>query len=116
LTAGFDIGTEQKTKGSSERNTWYSPVAILRFIPVNQWAFAVRGEYYSDENGVIIATGTPGGFKTSGLSLNADYLPVSNLALRVEGRWLKSKDEIFVKDGVSRDNSIAITFSAAVSF
>lgn len=116
LTAGVDIGTEQKAKGSSERNTWYSPVAILRFTPVNQWAFAVRGEYYSDENGVIIATGTPNGFKTSGVSLNADYLPVSNLALRVEGRWLKSKDEIFVKDGVRKDNSTAITFSAAVSF
>ncbi|PZR22387.1 MAG: hypothetical protein DI535_26245 [Citrobacter freundii] len=116
LTAGFDIGTEQKTKGSNERNTWYSPVAILRFTPVSQWAFALRGEYYSDEHGVIIATGTQNGFKTSGISLNADYLPVANLALRVEGRWLKSRDEIFIKDGVAKDNSTAITFSAAVSF
>jgi hypothetical protein len=41
---------------------------------------------------------------------------VANLALRIEGRWLKSRDEIFVKDGISKDNSTAITFSAAVSF
>lgn len=116
FTAGFDIGTEQKVKGSSEKNTWFSPVGILRFTPTTQWAFALRGEYYSDENGVIIATGTANGFKTSGLSINADYLPVSNLALRVEGRWLKSKDEIFIKDGTPKDNSTAITFSAAISF
>ena len=32
----------------------------------NKWAVALRGEYYSDENGVIIATGTTNGFKTIG--------------------------------------------------
>lgn len=116
LTAGFDIGTEQKIKGSSEKNTWYSPVGILRFTPTAKWAFAVRGEYYDDENGVIIATGTPNGFKISGVSFNADYLPVGNLALRLEGRWLKSRDEIFSKGDVAKDNTTAVTFSAAVSF
>jgi hypothetical protein len=116
LTAGFDIGTEQVSKGSDDKNTWYSPVAILRFTPNNQWAFAVRGEYYSDENGVIIATGTPNGFKTSGFSVNVDYLPLPTLALRLEGRVLSSKDDIFVKDGNAKSNSTAITFSAAISF
>jgi len=116
FTAGLDIGTEQKTKGGSEMNTWYSPVGILRFTPVPKWAFALRGEYYEDKNGVIIATGTVDGFSTSGISFNADYLLFANLALRVEGRWLKSKDAIFSKDGEATDNTSAVTFSAAVSF
>lgn len=116
LTAGFDIGTEQAVKGSVDRNTWYSPVAILRFIPVSQWAFALRGEYFNDEDEVIVATGTANGFKTSGVSLNVDYLPMSNMALRLEGRMLSSKDDIFIKNGVPKSNVTVVTFSAAVSF
>ena len=73
ITAGFDIGTEEKTQGSSDINTWYSPVLILKYAFNDKWAIAARGEYYNDENGVIIATGTPNGFKTTGFSLNVDY-------------------------------------------
>jgi hypothetical protein len=117
LTLGFDIGQEQAKKGESKQNTWYSPVAILRYAPVDQWAFAVRGEYYSDEKGVIISTGTPNGFKTSGFSANVDYLPVKNIALRLEGRMLNSKDEIFLKSNEKlTGTNTAVTFSAAVSF
>ncbi|HEX6431307.1 MAG TPA: porin [Niastella sp.] len=115
-TLGFDIGQEQVTKGKSKMNTWYAPVAILRYMPVAQWAIAVRGEYYSDEDGVIIATGTPNGFKTSGLSANVDYLPVKNIALRLEGRLLNSKDDIFTKKESTTNTNTAVTFSAAVSF
>lgn len=116
FTAGFDIGTEQVSKGSSDKNTWYSPVGILRYTPASQWAIAVRGEYFNDEDGVIIAAGTPNGFKTSGVSLNVDYLPMPNVALRLEGRTLNSKDDIFIKDGNTKSNTTAITFSAAVGF
>ncbi|WP_207512887.1 porin [Longitalea luteola] len=113
---GFDIGQEQAAKGESKMNTWYTPVVILRYAPVDQWAFAVRGEYYSDEKGVIIASGTANGFKTTGFSANIDYLPAQNIALRLEGRMLKSRDEIFIKgDNVTNTNT-AVTFSAAVSF
>lgn len=116
FTAGFDMGTEQVSKGSSDKNTWYSPVGILRYTPTSQWALAVRGEYFNDEDGVIIAAGTPNGFKTSGFSLNVDYLPIPNVALRLEGRTLNSKDDIFIKDGNPKSNTTAITFSAAVGF
>lgn len=116
LILGFDIGQEQVNKGESKMNTWYSPVAILRYTPADKWAIAVRGEYYSDEHGVIISTGTPNGFKTTGLSGNIDYLPVNNLALRLEGRWLRSKDRIFVRNEIGSAKNAAITFSAAISF
>lgn len=116
LTAGFDIGTEQKTVNGNGHNTWYSPVGILRFAPNSQWAVALRGEYYSDKNGVIIATGTPDGFKTSGASVNVDYLPQSNVALRAEVRMFTSKDAIFMKGPVLKKTNTAITFSTAISF
>lgn len=116
LTAGFDIGTEQVSKGSDDKNTWYTPVVILRYTPASQWAVALRGEYFSDEDGVIIATGTPNGFKTSGFSLNVDFLPISNVALRLEGRLLGSKDDIFIKGGDVKSSNTAITFSVAAGF
>jgi hypothetical protein len=116
VTLGFDLGQEQVTKGNSKMNTWYAPVAILRYTPATQWVIAVRGEYYNDEDGVIISTGTPNGFKTTGLSANADYLPVKNIALRLEGRWFNSKDNIFIKGENSTANNTAVTFSAAVSW
>jgi hypothetical protein len=115
-TLGFDIGQEQIKKGSNDKNTWYAPVAIVRYMPVTQWAIAIRVEYYSDEDGVIIVTGTPDGFKTSGFSANVDYLPAKNIALRLEGRLLNSKDNIFIKNESSTNSNTAVTFSAAVSF
>ena len=63
-----------------------------------------------------MGTGTPNGFKTSGFSANIDYLPVKNIALRLEGRLLDSKDKIFIKDESLTNSNIAVTFSATVSF
>ncbi len=116
FTAGLDLGTEQVSPNNSKKNTWHSPVGILRFMPGEKWAVALRGEYFSDKNGVIIATGTPNGFKTSGLSINVDYMPVANTAFRVEFRTLNSKDKIFMKSGNLQKSNTAVTFAAAVGF
>jgi hypothetical protein len=116
ITAGFDIGTEQVSKGSSDKNTWYTPVGILRFTPNSKWAIAIRGEYFNDENGVIISTGTPNGFKTFGASLNVDRNIGDHLLWRTEFRTFSSKDEIFVKDNTTKKNNSAITTSLALTF
>ena len=97
LTLGFDIGTEEKTPNANSNNTWYAPVAILKYTINNKWAIAGRAEHYNDKNGVIISTGTANGFQTTGYSLNIDYAPVKNVLVRVEGRTLKSKDNVFTK-------------------
>jgi len=116
ITAGFDIGSEQRAKGSSKMNTWYSPVLILKYAVNDKWTVAARGEYYDDRNGVIIASGTPDGFRTAGFSFNADYAPISNAVIRLEIRRLNSKNEVFTKgNGVSNSNTF-VTSSIAVSF
>lgn len=116
LTLGFDIGTEQVSKGNSKKNTVYSPVGILRFIPDDKWAVTVRGEYYSDKNGVIISTGTPNGFKTFGASVNFDHNITSNVVWRAEFRTLHSKDAVFTKaNSVTNTNSF-VTTSLALKF
>ena len=116
LTAGFDIGTEQVSKGSSKTNTWHTPVGILRFAPNSSWAIAIRGEYFSDRNRVIIFSGTPNGFKTASYSLNVDRKVADHLLWRTEFRTFNSKDEIFMKDNRFKKNNNAITTSLALTF
>lgn len=115
VIANFDIGTEEKTHGSS-RNAWYSPALILRYAITGKWTLAGRLEYYSDKNGVIIATGTPHGFQTNGYSINIDHAPAKNILVRLEYRSLHSKDQIFSKGSALTSHNRFITSSIAVSF
>jgi hypothetical protein len=116
LILDLDIGQEQKAKGTKEYNTWYGTATILRFMPNTDWAFAVRGEYYDDEEGVIISTGTVNGFKTFGTSFNIDRTIGDHFLWRTEIRWLNSKDKIFIKDKSSKKTNTAITTSFALTF
>ena len=116
LTLGFDIGTQQKAKESSEYDVWYSPVAILKYSPSNKVNVAIRGEYYSDKNQVIVATGTPNGFQTWGYSVNFDYVITDNLMWRVEGRGLNNKDQSFVNDNKPSSQNYFMTTALAFSF
>ncbi len=116
ITAGLDIGTEEKSNTSSAVNAWYSPVLILKFNVSPKVSLTARGEYYHDEKGVIISTGTLNGFKTSGVSLNIDYYPSENMMARVEIRSLNSKDDVFSKGDLVKNSNRFITASLAFSF
>jgi hypothetical protein len=115
VIAGFDIGSQQSGKGSSDYDVWYTPSAIIQYKPTDKIQLAARGEYYQDEKGVIIPTGTPNGFKTYGFSANFDYLPTENVMFRIEARTLNSKDDVFLKDNNPTNNNVCITTSLAIS-
>lgn len=116
LIAGFDIGTQQRLKGSSVYDLWFSPVIIGQYAINKTWKSTIRAEYYQDETGIIIQTGTINGFKTTGLSLNFDYSPANNIIYRFEGRWLNSKDKIFESKSTSIENNFIIATSLAIRF
>lgn len=117
ITVGFDAGVEQKTNKSKQYNTWYSPVLIVRYAPIEKLALAARFEYYNDKNGVMIATGISNGFQTFGYSLNVDVIPFPNAIVRLEGRLIQSKkDDIFEKKNgnfTPLNPSIGFSFSYA---
>ena len=115
FTFGFDIGTEQKTKNSKQYNLWYSPVFIIRYNPINKFAVAARYEYYNDKNGVMITTNTSNGFQTHGASLNLDYIICDKVTWRIEGRMLKSKDEIFVWNKALSKYNYSLLTALAIS-
>ena len=119
---GFDIGADRKPVDPDGRRVgtgsyiWYAPVAIVRYSLSDIVKLAGRVEYYDDKNGVIIATGTPNGFKTWGYSLNFDYFILSTALFRVEGKVYNSQDAIFETASRASKTNASLTTSLAVSF
>ncbi|WP_432670994.1 porin [Flavobacterium sp. SM2513] len=117
LIAGFDMGWEQDAPQSDAYNKWYGASAMAQFMATDKLNFAVRGEYYQDKKGVIIATGKPNGFETYGVSLNADYKITPNLMWRTEVKNYNSEEAIFAKNSTqTADNSFSVVTSLAIKF
>ncbi|SDZ31730.1 MULTISPECIES: porin [Rhodonellum] len=116
FVAGLDIGTQQRSKGSTATDFWLSPVFIGQYALNNTWKTAIRAEYYQDETGIMIPTDTANGFQTTGLSVTLDYSPAPNLVCRLEGRWLKSKDKIFETKTDPTHHNLIIAASMAIQF
>jgi hypothetical protein len=103
-------------EGSSEYNNWYAPVLIVRYSPAEKLSIAAKAEYYQDEQGVIISTGTPNGFQTFGYSLNVDYQVSDNVLWRLEGRGFSSEGEIFLTGDELSTGNYFVTTALAISF
>ncbi|MCE7925220.1 MAG: porin [Haliscomenobacteraceae bacterium CHB4] len=117
LTLGLDTGWEENPREGEGQNFWYSPVVIARYAFNDRVALAVRSEYYSDENGVIITTGTENGFKTMGFSANLDVQVHRNTLWRIEGKLFSSEDDVFLDaDGDATNTNAVVTTSLAVWF
>ncbi len=116
LIAGFDFGAQQKAKGSSDYNTWYSPVLIAKYAISEKTNLAGRIEYYSDENQVIVSTGFPTGIQTFGYSLNLDRQITENVLWRLEARGFSDENEIYTdEDGLS-ENNFFLSTSLSIAF
>lgn len=116
IIAGFDIGVEQKEKGSSEYNTWYSPILIAKYSVSDKISFAARVEHYNDKNGVIIPNINQNSFEATGFSLNFDYSITDNLLWRVEYRSLNNRNDYFVRDNELVSTNYFVGSALAVSF
>ncbi len=117
IVAGFDMGWEQEAPQSDDYNKWYGTSVIAQIAATEKLNFAVRGEYYQDKKGVIIATGTPNGFQTYGVSMNADYWFFPNFVWRAEVKNYSSEDAIFVKNtSDTSDTSFSVVTSLAIKF
>lgn len=116
ITVGFDIGAEQVAKGSSNYNSWYSPIFIIKYEVSPKYSVAARLEYYKDKKGVIIAKTTPNGFQTLGYSINYDYTINNNAMWRMEAKSYKAKDKIFNSGNKTIHTNFSLTTSLSISF
>lgn len=116
MVAGIDAGIQQTAKKSSSYDYWFTPVVIVKYHLSDKWSSALRFEYFQDQTGILIPTGTANGFRTTGLSFNVDYTPVEFIACRLEGKWLNSRDEIFKNGNKLTYNNYSVTASIAIKF
>lgn len=113
FTLGFDIGAEQSQKGSSVYQWWYSPVFLVRYQANKRWKYCLRGEWYHDLAGAMIASPSGVGFSALGWSLNADYQAANNLLLRAELRQLRSKGADFITVSGFTTNQLSLLASVS---
>lgn len=112
LTAGLDVGAEEKGNGERSYNVWYSPVVILSIKLSSGYHLGLRGEYYSDENGVMLANGA----KIFGYSFNLDKHIADNVIWRSEVRGFHAEKDLFAWKNKPVSNNVSITTSLAISF
>ena len=120
LALVFDVGKQQSAT-QEKYDTWHTASVFLKQKLADKLSATLRGEYYYAERGVIIRSIMPGpldqDFRVAGGSLNLDYLPTSNVAFRVEGRYLNGMRGVFARGDNADNRSYGnVTTSIALSF
>lgn len=112
ITAGFDIGADRLTYGTY--GIWYSPVIIVKISVTPKASIALRGEYYHDQNEIIITTNTPNGFQTVGFSTNFDFDVNNKIKCRIEAKMFHSKDQLYQNQNRNQNYSFTTSMSIKI--
>jgi hypothetical protein len=112
VEAEVDVG-QQDRAGGAGTNTWTGGVLAARFALSGRAGLIARGEWYSDPSQVIIVTGGPDAFRTTGGSVGLDIAPVAGFVWRTELRALSADAPIFTDrdafTGSSKTNLVLVT-------
>jgi hypothetical protein len=118
LGASVDVAREGRPIGDPAH--WAGVGLYARYQAAeSRTAFAVRGEYYDDDDGAI--SGTPQTLKE--ITATVEHKPVPNLSLKLEGRYDKSSADVFLGeqrgiDGPTllKDSQFLVLFGVVASF
>jgi len=98
LGASLDLAREERPVGDDAR--WWGTGLYARYAPPDsRTAFAVRGEYYDDEDGAISGIAQT----LEEFTATLEHRPVSNLILKLEGRYDKSSTDVFAGEDTGLD-------------
>jgi hypothetical protein len=96
LTLGMDMGVQQRLRGSSVYDPWFSPIVIGQVKWNQKLKSALRIEYYQDRIGIRVKNDHPNGFATTAVSFNMDYSIWKGLLWRIEASNYRSRDQVFL--------------------
>ncbi|MFD2786618.1 porin [Hymenobacter rubripertinctus] len=121
LALVFDVGKQDRPEPGARADTWYTGTALARYQLAEKWRIGGRLEYFSADHGVAILNATPTltdpDFKVRAGSLTLDYLPTTNVAVRLEGRLFNSgRDFLTDRNGRPTKSYGNLTSSIALSF
>jgi hypothetical protein len=112
LMANYDYGRDHLTLATSSVH-WSGIAGYIKYAPNDKWAFATRGEYFSDNGGT--QTGTPQ--RLSEFTFTLQRMLASKLMTRLEFRRDMSDQNVF-PDHVTglRDSQNTVTLGMVYAF
>jgi len=128
LFGEFDLGEKWKVKAALDAGkrtipdgfnpTWWGFALITHYQFTENFATAFRVEHYDDEFQAIATSYSNLGIKTSGLSLNVDYIFENFTTLRIEGRYLDAPGRAYLgfQDDIANSNMFFVLTSLAFNF
>jgi hypothetical protein len=111
----FDIGAQEKTSGGS-MSSWNGGALLSKYQLSSKWAIGSRAEYFSDPDGVIVASSQGAGFNVWGFSVNLDHQLRDDLVIRTEAKWLQSDVEEFTTSSGTKNNNFSLLASISWGF
>ncbi|QDH77886.1 porin [Echinicola soli] len=112
ITVGGDVGTQSHSQLVKPDKTaiMYNALATVRYQFTNTYSLTGRVETFQDPDGFISGTyedsfGNMTGLQLMGYTLSTEYKPTSISYVRLEGRWVRAKDDltIFYQNGPTND-------------
>lgn len=116
LSAGLDLGAQQRGEDQEGWSSWYGMMLILHQQWASWLATAQRVEYYSDPDQVVVSFDDDPGLEVLGVSTNIDFTVHKRLMFRVEGRLLRDAHARFGAASAPKRSNMAITSSLSLGF
>ena len=113
MIAGLDAG-KRTLELEGDRNWWGTSLILQRRF-TEQFASAIRYEYYHDPFQAIAPSNVDEGIQTGGVSLNVDWNIGKLLTFRVEGRWLQAPSEFNLGLDSGESNNFFVLGSLALT-
>lgn len=113
---GYDIGLEQKTKGSNVWYPWQGGALIIRRQMGNKLFLTARTETLIDLKHILYPPVQGNKLALIGFSMNLDYQFSPGVLWRIEPKWYYNLEPYFqrgdqiVRHNVSCTSSIALQF------
>lgn len=103
LALGGDLGLQSNSRRADggESALMFNALAVARCQFTPAFSATVRGEVFQDPEGFISGSypsskGEAQGLQLWGITLGAEFRPVENAYLRVEGRYLQADEELAI--------------------
>lgn len=122
---GADFATQQKSDITDTANSanLFSGLLSVRYNFVPKFYITARGEYYEDNDGILSGlytnnSGNLTGLKAGGIALALEYYPTDNSYVRVDARFLKTGNDlyIFTRENGPNDERTEIVLGTGIEF
>jgi hypothetical protein len=95
LAAVYSLGTQSRSTPAGGTASWWGMTTFTKYHATSALSFVGRVEQYSDPSQVIVITGLPASFQTTGASLGVDVKLRAPVLWRTELRGFRSRNPVW---------------------